>query len=580
VRIIETMNDSWEPYARAIYTRSDVHSIALSQENDLIATGENTCVEIFEAVTGQRRATLTVCKDAKRVAFSPDDTLLVIGCADGTIDLWDLQTGGLVTTLIGHAKSISSIAFSPCGSVIASSASDPTIRIWSVSSHNHQCVLQTDSKEAIIRVCWTATGQVISGSENGNIRVWDDSTKKCLKMFHIRGRPYVVACSLDLLFIASGFHDAGNPCTGIQVVNTLTGGVVSESSTDSYVGSIRFVNRDKVLYTGLSTFVVQDLTKVANNSVFEFDGRGPSAISSDGAYIVSMSAYDPQVVKVWETGSMNQIHDSTHINRPGTTSVLFSGDGRFMASLSKDSWEGKLWNATTGRCLHTFSRQYPLGFFAFSPNSTCVASDLDVWDVETGCLVSILDKSSLYVRGMEFSPDGSQIIVIGEDSEVVSTRIKLLDVETGACLASMPVDNSSIDVNFGVDGTSIILKGLDSETAWRIAPALISNGETYIDESSNDSDHELSDDDSSTEDLPMIFIPIHDRQRSVSPDIPWQQDIYEPEEEWIVDQQKRRVCWVPPDARAPGTSSCHGQKVALGTPNGNVTIVDISGVRY
>ncbi|KIM79726.1 hypothetical protein PILCRDRAFT_10209 [Piloderma croceum F 1598] len=526
-KVIKVMNDSWDAYTRAIYTRSISFSIALSHKDDLIAAGEKTCVEIFEVVTGQRRATLAVCKKAKCVAFSPDDTLLVNGCADGTIDLWDLQTCSIVTTLIGHTKSIDSIAFSPCGSMIASSTSDHTIRIWSVSSHNRHFVLQTHSKEAITCVCWTATGrQVISGSQNGNIRIWDISEKKCLRMFHIQGRPHIIACSPDSSFIAFGFYD--DTCAGVQFVNALTGSVVSKSSTDSFVTSIRFLNREKVLYTDLSTFVIQHPTKMANKLVFGFDGQ-PAVISSDGACIVSKSFYDSQVVKIWHTGSMKQIRDETHLGEPGKTSVSFSGDGRLIASWSEESLEAKLWDATEGLCLHTFSEQYGPELI-FSPNSTLIASVLNVWDVQTGRLVTTLNNP-LHCCQMEFSPNGNQLVVIGEDYvDSPGTHIKLLDVETGACLASMPVDNSSIYVNFGVDGTSIILNlGLDSEMAWRIAPALISNGETYIDdESSNDYDYEVSDDDSS-EDLPMIFIPVYDQQRSVSPNIPLQQDLYEPE---------------------------------------------------
>jgi hypothetical protein len=186
---------------------------------------------------------------------------------------------------------------------------------------------------------------------------------------------------------------------------------------------------------------------------------------------------------------------------------------------------------------------------------------------------------------MKFSPDGSQLMVAGEEYcyDASTWHINLLDVETGACLASMPVDDylHESDITFGVDGTSISLSGnLGNLKAWRIVP-ILSNAGTYIDnESSNkSSDYEFSDDDSCTDDLPMVFIPVD--VALLRPILPsFKQGFYEPEEEWIVDQQNRRVCWVPPDARTIESSDCHGEKVVLGTENGGITIVDLSGVRY
>jgi WD40 repeat protein len=522
--MINAMKDSWDAYARVIYTRSQVSSITFSHKDDLIAVGGRRSVEIFEAVTGQRRATMA-CKGAECVTFSPDDTLLVNGCADGTIGLWDLQTGGLVTTLSGHVKPIKSVEFSPCGIMIASTASDHTIRIWNVLSHIRQFVFQTHLEEEILSVCWTATGrQVISGSQNGSIRVWDISENKprCLKTFHTtQSHLHVFACSPDASFAASGFHfnDANSAayCNGVQHIGTHTGDVISESSTGSFGALIRFLN-GKVLYTDRSTLVIQDLTQIATKSKFNLKfGYGcVFAISSDGACTAASNRYSTQtqIVKIRQTDGMNQILDEAHRDGDSApvTSVNISGDGRFIASLSDVSREAKLWDANTGLCLNTFSDHYGL-VIIFSPDSTLLASETDVRDVRTGRLVSTLHHSLVWCE-MEFSPNGSQLAVIGEKDEDDSTHLELLDVETGNCLASMPVDNSlfyGIPHIFGPDGTSVILKGLDSMKAWRIAPASLSN---CIDESSNDSDYQFSDDDSFTDDLPMVFVPIHDGQPS------------------------------------------------------------------
>jgi hypothetical protein len=71
-----------------------VNSIAYSHQANFIAVGEDGCMEIFEAMTGQHQAMLVVRETAKCAAFSPDDTLLVNGCWNGTINLLERAIAG------------------------------------------------------------------------------------------------------------------------------------------------------------------------------------------------------------------------------------------------------------------------------------------------------------------------------------------------------------------------------------------------------------------------------------------------------------------------------------------------------
>jgi len=47
------------------------------------------------------------------VAFSPDGVFLASGSQDGTVKVWDVQTGGLVITLEGHSSGIFLVTFHP-----------------------------------------------------------------------------------------------------------------------------------------------------------------------------------------------------------------------------------------------------------------------------------------------------------------------------------------------------------------------------------------------------------------------------------------------------------------------------------
>jgi WD40 repeat protein len=151
-----------------------------------------------------------------------------------------------------------------------------------------------------------------------------------------------------------------------------------------------------------------------------------------------------------------------------------------------------------------------------------------------------------------FSPNGNRLVSLTDD-----LKLKLWEVATGKCLASLDVGGSFNKIVFGVDGTSVILESSGSLEVVRygISP-------THSSSSNHDKDKHSS--------LPLEFIPLHDTQSPVSSHFSgW---------DWIRDEQERLVLWVPPDLKY--TSDFCGKKVALGSRSGRVVMVDISDVQY
>ena len=52
---------------------------------------------------------------ALSVAASPDGRRLAVGCMDGTVAVFDSESGALLCTLQGHFKAVRSLAFTPGG---------------------------------------------------------------------------------------------------------------------------------------------------------------------------------------------------------------------------------------------------------------------------------------------------------------------------------------------------------------------------------------------------------------------------------------------------------------------------------
>ncbi|MEZ4736538.1 MAG: hypothetical protein R3E79_56345 [Caldilineaceae bacterium] len=72
------------------------------------------------------------------LAFSPDGRTLVSGATDRNLYVWDLASGAVCQTLVGHRDWVFSAVFQPASEpasrLLASSSADATIKIWDLQS--------------------------------------------------------------------------------------------------------------------------------------------------------------------------------------------------------------------------------------------------------------------------------------------------------------------------------------------------------------------------------------------------------------------------------------------------------------
>jgi WD40 repeat protein len=122
-----------------------VHSAVFSPDGALIATVERNTgtVSLWRVKTGELVTTLTAAHrmDAWPVTFSPDGKLLATGPSETQIGLWRVDSGQSVATLAGHEGMVFTVAFSPDGKIVATGSQDNNIHLWDVATGKLQRVL-------------------------------------------------------------------------------------------------------------------------------------------------------------------------------------------------------------------------------------------------------------------------------------------------------------------------------------------------------------------------------------------------------------------------------------------------------
>ncbi|MBW4593606.1 MAG: WD40 repeat domain-containing protein [Brasilonema angustatum HA4187-MV1] len=293
------------------------------------------------------------------VAISPDGQILVSGCADKTVKIWNLSTGKVVRTLTGKIGEVSSVAISPDGNLlVVGSCEHPrnNVKVWHLATGKLLHTLLGHQKP-INCVVISPDGQILASGSN-KIKIWNLRTgdppalsrplgERISTLWH-SSPVYAAAISPDSAILASGSSDhkirLWNPITG-ELLSTL-GGHSGE------VKAIAISPDGQFLLSGSTdkTIKIWHLCtgKVLHTLTGHLDEVTSIAVSPDGKTLYSGSA--DKTIKIWhsQTGELLQtlpspVPDATRTERYANighsqvvNSVAISSDGRFIASGSSD----------------------------------------------------------------------------------------------------------------------------------------------------------------------------------------------------------------------------------------------------
>ncbi len=354
-------------------------------------------------------------------AVSPDGTRVVSGGRDGSMRVWDVESGLCLATWTGHRDWVAACGFRADGARVVSASGDGTLRVWDVASGTSLAVCE-GHEGAVSDAVFTPDGrQLVSAASDDTLRLWDAADGRCVGVWtgHTAA---VCACTVA----PDGQH------------------AISASGDKSLrwwdIGSGRCLS----VWHGHT------------------GGVSACAISPNGARVVSAS--NDKTLRLWDaaTGQCLAVwrgHSDT------VTACAFSPDGQRVVSNGSDGTL-HLWDTASGQSL-TISTGQSIGlinnFCALFADGQRIAAGgsvfgrLGIWDASTGQSLALWPGSPDLVRACQFSADGQHVV-----SATSNGKFRVWDSVNGTRQAAWSARCTGIDaVACSPDGRRVVFADSD-----------------------------------------------------------------------------------------------------------------------
>lgn len=256
-----------------------------------VSASSDGTLRVWDTQTGKSLRTIEgATLGAWSLAVSPDGARAAAGCKDGVLREFNLADGALLREMKGHLGYVRAVAYTSDGSRLLSSADDGSIRLWEPGATEASSVF-VGHRGGVLAVAVSADDTLVaSGGRDGTVRIWNPADGSAVQVMEGH-RGWV-----ERVAFAAGGHEVVSTGRDGRLLrwNVKSGDAVVEIAVGPWLRALAvtpdgqrvYVSGDDATITGWDVAAGEQITSLKGHEA-RVDGL---AVSPDGSALLSASA--------------------------------------------------------------------------------------------------------------------------------------------------------------------------------------------------------------------------------------------------------------------------------------------------
>lgn len=425
-----------------------INAVAVVDGYRIVSSSDDGTLRVWNLETGQTLRTLGGHTSAVSAVAVVDSRRAVSASHDGTLQLWDLESGQALRIFKGHKPGIHAVAVVDGRRVISGSPDWWTLRVWDLKTG--RTVRTLKGHAAPVRAVTVVDGRrAISSSDDETLRVWDLETGQTLRTLE--------ADAWEVITVAR--RRAVSAIRRLRIWDLETGETlrILEGNEDWESALVKVDDGHRVVPTSYAwTLRVWDIET----------GETLRTLEGQTAEIDAVAAVDDRRVVFSSEGTLRVWDLET-----GQTMRAFGADSDWVTALAvvdghrvvsaSNGGTLRVWDLETDQIsLTPEGHRDPVNSLLVVDSRFAVSASEEewaaqVWDLETGQVLHILHGHWAWVTALAVVD--SRCVVSASDDRT----LRLWDLETGQTLRTLEGHSAEVKAVTVVNNRRIVSASTD-----------------------------------------------------------------------------------------------------------------------